>query len=1415
MKQILFNVKSVLLLAVIGLMSSHAIAQTANSVTMKVKNPVQLNTTQFTYEVWLYNTGTSSYLLKAYSFGINYATGMGNGGTLSHTFLNRDAAFPGSFPALTAGINTSLNHLRATTTSAPAGSEVAMNSGDSIRLGTMRVNSTVAFAANFNPSFTMQLTTVTGKTSCVATCIYGTTTYAVNAPGNQPLAGTLQVLNTSVNTPCFYLSPSAGSFTATASAQTAVNCFGGSDGTATYTLSGLGANTGGTYSVDGGTAVSYASSPVTVSGLNGGTHSIVFTSASGCTTSASVTISAPASGATSSESATACDSYTWNVNGTTYTASGVYSGTMASGSGCPVLVTLNLSINNSTNGSSNASACDSYTWTMDNATYTASGSYSATSLNAAGCVHTQTLNLTINQSTSTTSAATACDMYTWNGNTYTTSGNYTVTSMNNAGCLHTDMLSLTIFQSAVSNESEVACNTFTWSQNGTTYTSSGTYTALGYTAAGCPDYHTLYLTINQSTSNINSVTACDSYAWSVNGITYNASGTYTSTSLNAAGCTHMETLNLTINQSTSSSNSPVACDSYTWSENGITYNASGVYTATSINASGCVHTANLNLTVNYSSNSSVSTTACDSYTWNVNGTNYNASGAYTATTLNNAGCTETVTLNLTINQSSSSSSSAAACDSYTWNGSTYTTSGSYSYTSLNASNCTHTETLALTVNSSTTTSSSATNCDSYTWAENGATYTVGGTYTSTSINAVGCLHTSILNLTVNYSSSSSVSEIACDSYTWNANGTTYNTSGAYTATTLNNAGCTEIVTLNLTINQSSSSSSSAAACDSYTWNGSTYTASGSYSYTSLNASNCIHTETLTLTVNYSTSNGNATETACDSFTWNGSTYTTSGTYSYTTLNNAGCVNTATLNLTVNYSSANGDATVTACDAYSWNGSTYTTNGIYTYTSLNASGCVNTATLNLTINYSSSTSSSATACDTYTWADNGQTYNMTGTYTYTSLNNFGCVNTATLHVTVNYSTSNTATQVACDQYTWSINGMNYTQSGNYSATSLNASGCTHTDNLALTVNYSSSASQPTLACDSYSWPISGSTYTASGTYVSTSLNAAGCTHTDVLSLTVNYSSSSAQRLIACNSYTWPINGMTYTTSGVYTGTSLNASGCTHTTTLSLKIGSGSWLAIRAILSGSYNASTGLMNDNLRAAGLIPTTEPYTAPPYSKLVAGFPAGETVDPSVLATTGNNAIVDWVYIELRSSANSAIVTRTIRALIQRDGDVVDPWDGTSPVLLPGLTGSFFVSLKHRTHLGVMTNTAVSFSLCNATTFVNFITGTNVWVRPNTSPNGPRRMYGSIGTLWGGNSNLNKTTRYNSSLENDKDPILSALGGNSNNVLSNVYRAEDLNMNGNVKYNNTDNDKDVITSNLFAIPGATNNTTITQHTPN
>ena len=94
-----------------------------------------------------------------------------------------------------------------------------------------------------------------------------------------------------------------------------------------------------------------------------------------------------------------------------------------------------------------------------------------------------------------------------------------------------------------------------------------------------------------------------------------------------------------------------------------------VYTFVTTNASGCDSTATLNLTINNSTSSTTDVTECDSYTWN--GTTYDATGVYTFVTTNASGCDSTATLNLTINNATSSTTDVTACDSYDWNGTTY------------------------------------------------------------------------------------------------------------------------------------------------------------------------------------------------------------------------------------------------------------------------------------------------------------------------------------------------------------------------------------------------------------------------------------------------------------------------------------------------------------------------------------------------------------------------------------------------------------------------------------------------------------------------------------------------------------------------------------------------------------------------
>ncbi|WP_278021756.1 hypothetical protein [Flavobacterium ginsengisoli] len=202
------------------------------------------------------------------------------------------------------------------------------------------------------------------------------------------------------------------------------------------------------------------------------------------------TVTGTPSTTSSPETVNACDSYTWSANGTTYTASGTY--TIVSG--CDTK-TLNLTITPSTTSTPETiTACDSYTWSANGTTYTATGTYTT----VVGC-DTKTLDLTITPSTSSpTETISRCDSYTWpvNGTNYTTSGTYT----HKIGC-DTKTLALTITSSTSSTQTESACDSYTWPVNGTTYTSSGNYTY----SSGC-DTKTLALTISNSSAILRTVT---------------------------------------------------------------------------------------------------------------------------------------------------------------------------------------------------------------------------------------------------------------------------------------------------------------------------------------------------------------------------------------------------------------------------------------------------------------------------------------------------------------------------------------------------------------------------------------------------------------------------------------------------------------------------------------------------------------------------------------------------------------------------------------------------------------------------------------------------------------------------------------------------------------------------------------------
>ncbi len=195
------------------------------------------------------------------------------------------------------------------------------------------------------------------------------------------------------------------------------------------------------------------------------------------------------------QSETSCDTYTWSVNGTSYTSDTnltVFSPAVDVADADSTFI-LNLMVNYSTSFTETITACDSLSWNGN--TYFASDSTATASLlTSSGCDSIVTLNLTINNSSLTSETVTVCDTYDWQGNTYTTSGNYSYSDTTFNGCDSTINLVLTVNYSSSSLTTTTACNSYSW--KGTVFDTSGIQVAPASTNfAGCPQVDSLDLTI--------------------------------------------------------------------------------------------------------------------------------------------------------------------------------------------------------------------------------------------------------------------------------------------------------------------------------------------------------------------------------------------------------------------------------------------------------------------------------------------------------------------------------------------------------------------------------------------------------------------------------------------------------------------------------------------------------------------------------------------------------------------------------------------------------------------------------------------------------------------------------------------------------------------------------------------------------
>ncbi len=229
---------------------------------------------------------------------------------------------------------------------------------------------------------------------------------------------------------------------------------------------------------------------------------------------------------------------------------------------------------------------------------------------------------------------------------------------------------------------------------------------------------------------------------------------------------------------------------------------------------------------------------------------------------------------------------------------------------------------------------------------------------------------------------------------------------------------------------------------------------------------------------------------------------------------------------------------------------------------------------------------------------------------------------------------------------------------------------------------------------------------------------------------------------------------------------------------------------------YTGEENLMRDDLRSNGYISSQTP------------FGDGATITETVgFDNQGSNSMVDWVWVELRDATDQTVVVAGQSAVLQRDGDIVSTNDDlVTPLTFPASPGQYYVVIKHRNHLGIMTAAAISLNTVSTT--VDF-TDASSQITYGANAQTTAGMPSGIAGMWAGDANADGEIVFlNTGAESVdiKQTVLDVSAVESPFGASVFYKPQgyydaDVNMDGEVIFLNAGNELLFIKDNILAHP--------------
>ncbi|MBU1718132.1 MAG: T9SS type A sorting domain-containing protein [Bacteroidetes bacterium] len=493
------------------------------------------------------------------------------------------------------------------------------------------------------------------------------------------------------------------------------------------------------FSIDNGT--SYQSSSI-FSSLDTGVYHVKIKDTKNCIVEETVLLDTGHPNTSSYYPVASCFQYSSPSGNHIWTSSGTYTDTIPNAAGCDSVITIDLTILNSSASSISETVCDGYLSPSGNYTWTVSGTYNDTIPNVGGCDSIITIILTIEDTSSAYISESACAVLTSPSGNYiwTSSGTYADTIPNAAGCDSIITIDLIILSPSSANISETACDEYISPSGNHIWTSSGTYSDTISNVVGCDSVITIDLHVFQVQYSSITETVCDTYVSPSGNYIWHYSGQFQDTIQTQGGCDSIITIDLTVENSATSLFHETACESYISPDGSQTWTTSGIYRDTLTRTNGCDSIIVIDLEVLHHSLSSFSETICDSMTSPSGDFVWTSSGMFTDTIANAGGCDSVITFDLTLLHSSDNLIKETVCDSFVSPSTNYTwyQTGIYYDTLQNSAGCDSIITCQITINSSHSTELYDTTCSEYISPGGSHIWNSSGTYQDTTTDPNGC-----------------------------------------------------------------------------------------------------------------------------------------------------------------------------------------------------------------------------------------------------------------------------------------------------------------------------------------------------------------------------------------------------------------------------------------------------------------------------------------------------------------------------------------------------------------------------------------------------------------------------------------------------------------------------------------------------